>query len=67
LDFWRYEQEKRIFVTGNTNFVNVRVKEIYLGCRMSNQDKSIVKKLVENANLNNDINISIHALSEPPA
>lgn len=67
LDFWRYEQEERIFVTDNTNFASVSVKEIYLGCRMSNQDKSIVRKLVENANLNTDINISIHTLSEPPA
>ena len=67
LDFWGYEKEERIFVANNSNYVNVSVKEIYIGCRMSNQDKSIVRKLVENANLNSDINIAIHTLTQPPS
>lgn len=45
LEVWQYEQEERIFVTQG-QYVSLSVKEVILGSRMSNQDKSLVKNLV---------------------
>jgi len=45
LDVWGYEKEERVFVRGQ-KFVSVNVKEVIFGKRMSNQDKSLVKKLI---------------------
>lgn len=42
---WKYEEEERVFVTG-TQYVNVSVKEVILGSRMSKQDKGFIKDLV---------------------
>ena len=44
LSAWEYEEEVRAFVK-NQFFVSVEIKEIFLGSRMSNQDKSLVKAL----------------------
>lgn len=46
LSVWQYEQEERVFTNGKT-FVNVEIKKIIIGQRMSNSDKSIIKKLVQ--------------------
>ncbi|WP_376694488.1 hypothetical protein [Wenzhouxiangella sp. EGI_FJ10409] len=44
LSAWEYEEEVRAFVK-NRFFIGVEIKEIILGSRMSNQDKSLVKEL----------------------
>jgi len=49
LSVWKYEKEERIFTNGKS-FVNVEVKKIIIGQRMSNIDKSIIKKLVKKIN-----------------
>ena len=46
---WRYEKEVRAFVTGK-HFIQVSVREIVLGSRMSNQDIGFVRDLVERIN-----------------
>ncbi len=46
LSVWQYEREERVFTNGKT-FVNVEIKKIIIGQRMSNSDKSIIKKLVQ--------------------
>lgn len=45
LTAWVYEEEERVFVTQG-QYVGVSVKEVILGSRMSNQDKSLIKNLV---------------------
>lgn len=45
LPAWVYEEEERVFVTQG-QYVGVSVKEVILGSRMSNQDKSLIKNLV---------------------
>jgi len=67
LDFWTYEEEERVFSTGGTKFINLTVKEIYLGCKMSNQDKSLITKLIHNANVERTSKIEVHTFTEPPA
>ncbi|MEJ1400504.1 MAG: DUF2971 domain-containing protein [Candidatus Sedimenticola sp. (ex Thyasira tokunagai)] len=46
LDVWHYEEEERVFVRGE-NYVHAQIKQVIFGRRMSNQDKSLVKKLVQ--------------------
>ncbi|MCG7865451.1 MAG: DUF2971 domain-containing protein [Candidatus Thiodiazotropha taylori] len=46
LDVWQYEEEERVFVRGE-NFVYAEIKQVIFGRRMSNQDKSLVSKLVK--------------------
>lgn len=43
---WTYEEEERLFVTGSTKFANVQIEKVIIGCKMSQQDKKIVKNLV---------------------
>lgn len=43
---WEYEEEERVFVEG-TKFVHVRVREVILGSRMNQQDRLLVKRLLE--------------------
>lgn len=43
---WEYEQEERIFLEG-THYVNVNLKEILVGSRMSTQDFGLLSALVE--------------------
>jgi len=45
-DAWVYEEEERIFVTGNEKFAEVEVKELVLGRRMNAEDKGLIKKFV---------------------
>lgn len=44
LSAWEYEEEVRAFVR-NKHYVGVSIREVILGSRMSNQDKSLVKEL----------------------
>ena len=44
---WEYEEEVRVFIKDGTQYVKVIVKEIIIGSKMSNQDFSLVKKLLE--------------------
>jgi hypothetical protein len=53
---WFYEEEERIFVTDGRKFVNVTVREVILGSRMSSQDKEFIQKLIPK--LNPDVNVS---------
>lgn len=45
-EIWSYEQEERIFVTGKTKFVEVKITEVIIGSRMRQQDKNLVKDLI---------------------
>lgn len=47
LDVWQYEKEERVFVRDNRQYVNVKVKEVICGSRMSNQDKGFITDLIE--------------------
>lgn len=63
LRVWEYEQEERVFVRQG-NFVSLSVREVILGSRMSNQDKSLVKKLVNL--INPDIKVISQSESSEP-
>ncbi|MFM9403725.1 DUF2971 domain-containing protein [Myroides odoratimimus] len=52
INLWSYENEVRAFTTDNSFYINVVVEEIYLGSRMSNQDISFVRNLVDKINPN---------------
>lgn len=43
---WEYEHEERVFIEG-AHFVNIELKEILVGSRMSTQDFSLLSSLVE--------------------
>lgn len=45
-EVWAYEEEERVFVSG-TNYIGITLKEFILGSRMSTQDESLFKKLVD--------------------
>ena len=45
LDVWEYEEEERVF-TINKQYVEVKVKQIICGSRMSTQDKGFITDLV---------------------
>lgn len=45
LDFWSYEEEVRAFVL-NKKYIDVTVKELIVGKRMSNANKSLIKKVI---------------------
>ena len=49
LNVWEYEKEERVFIK-NKFFVAVKVRELIYGRRMSNQDKSFIKSLVDKIN-----------------
>jgi hypothetical protein len=55
---WHYEEEERVFVS-NQHFVNVEVKEVIFGQKISNQDKSLVTELISTI----DPNITIRNYS----
>ena len=46
---WNYEKEVRVFVR-DKNYTDVEIKQIIIGSRMSTQDQSLFKKLVESIN-----------------
>jgi len=46
LDVWQYEKEERVFVH-NKYYVNVTVRKIICGSRMSKQDVGFITELVE--------------------
>lgn len=50
IDLWSYEKEVRVFTTDNSIYVNVSVEEIHLGSRMSNQDVSFLRALIDKIN-----------------
>lgn len=45
---WGYEEEERVFTTDGSKFIDVCIKRIILGSRMSNQDKSLIRRLSSN-------------------
>lgn len=47
LDVWRYEKEVRVFVLNNKQHVNVKIKKVICGSRMSTQDKGFITDLIE--------------------
>lgn len=47
---WKYEEEMRIFVSGNSEFVYVKVVEVFLGSRVKNNDRELIKKLLFSIN-----------------
>ena len=59
---WFYEEEERLFVLGGAMFANVKVREVALGARMSNQDKSLVTNLVQKI----DPTIRVYSSSADP-
>lgn len=46
LNVWQYEQEERVFVL-NKQYVDVAVKTVICGSRMSNQDKGFITDLIK--------------------
>lgn len=61
LDVWNYEAEERVFVKNN-HFVNVKIKEVICGRRMSNQDVGFITDLIEK--IDPDIEV-INARTDP--
>ncbi|MFY7814746.1 MAG: DUF2971 domain-containing protein [Chryseobacterium taeanense] len=49
-NLWEYEQEVRAFTKNGENFIDVIIEEIHIGSKMSNQDYSLVQKIVEKIN-----------------
>lgn len=49
LEVWNYEQEVRVFIR-NKKFFDVEVIELITGLRMSHQDFSLVRQLVDSIN-----------------
>ena len=49
LDVWEYEAEERLFIK-NKQYVDVDIKQIICGSRMSNQDKGFITDLLEKIN-----------------
>ena len=49
LDVWAYEEEERVF-TKNKHYVDVSIRRIICGSRMSNQDKGFITELVGKIN-----------------
>lgn len=43
---WKYENEVRVFTENNNAYVKIKIKEIILGERISQRQKSLVQKLV---------------------
>lgn len=52
INLWEYEQEVRAFTKNGENFIDVIVEEIHIGSKMSNQDYSLIRKLIEKVNPN---------------
>lgn len=52
---WEYEQEVRAFTEDNTQYIHVQIESIHIGSNMSNQDYSLVQKLIEKINPNIEI------------
>ncbi|GGA77060.1 hypothetical protein GCM10011369_18700 [Neiella marina] len=50
LDVWQYEEEERVFVRNNKQYVNVKIREIICGSRMSTQDIGFITELVQKVN-----------------
>jgi len=48
---WEYEEEVRVFVK-NSDFINVKVKEMIIGKKMNKTDSAFVKQLIEKINPN---------------
>ena len=42
---WRYEKEVRVFVRGKEDFVDVEIKEIIMGRRISRENRKLIKGL----------------------
>jgi len=49
LDVWSYEEEERVF-TKNKQYVDVHIRRIICGSRMSTQDKGFITDLVNKVN-----------------
>lgn len=49
LNVWSYEEEERIFVADRF-YVDVEIKEVITGRRMSNQDFSFIRELIDKIN-----------------
>lgn len=54
LEVWSYEEEERVFVR-DQHFVNVTIKKIVTGRRMSNANVSLIRGLIEKINPNIEI------------
>lgn len=54
-EVWEYEKEVRVFSTDGTNFVNVDIKTVTAGFKMSNQDYSLVRDLINKVNPNIEV------------
>jgi hypothetical protein len=55
LALWEYEQEERAFIDDGSTFIDVEIKEVIIGRKMSTQNYSFIKELINK--LNPEINI----------
>jgi hypothetical protein len=49
LEVWNYEEEERVFQR-NQMFIDVKIEEIILGQRVSNQNNGLIRELIEKIN-----------------
>jgi hypothetical protein len=49
LEVWNYEEEERVF-QANQMFIDVKIEQIILGQRVSNQNNGLIRELVEKIN-----------------
>lgn len=47
---WSYEDEERLFVQGGKEYAEVKVREVILGSRMSNQNRGFIRNLISKIN-----------------
>lgn len=50
LSLWSYEEEERVFVEGSSTFIDVTVKQVIIGKKMSTQNYSFLKELIHKVN-----------------
>lgn len=55
LNVWRYEDEVRVFVRNNKQYVNVKVRQVICGSRMSTQDIGFITDLINKLDPNIEI------------
>lgn len=55
LSLWNYEEEERVFVEGSSTFIDVTVRQVIIGKKMSNQNYSFLKELIHKVNPNIEV------------
>lgn len=50
LSLWKYEEEERVVIEGTSTYVDAIVKQVIIGKKMSTQNYSLIKELINKIN-----------------